>query len=290
MSRMPPLVEADHEHQSIYRSEVVWAGTNEALPSHEFKYHMHDFWEFIYITDGEGEILAGQIQCRARIGDLLVYPPNVGHVEKPDTGKRLAMKVLSIVNTSDMDFMEFWPIDDPLYTCISSCWLTEAFNRLTDRILEEYKRMEFAYAVRVKALSLEFQSYLVQFVNQNSEKLNSNLRHQHVIRSRQYIQAHYRQNIRLADIAANSFVSMYYLSHSFKKSTGFTPMNYLTTLRIFKAQEMLSGTRHSISEISQLVGYDDLQRFSNTFKKYTGYSPRIYRQMQLNNQREHIKR
>jgi len=273
----------DLEYQSIYRSEVAWAGTNEALSTHELKYHQHDFWEFIYIVEGEGEVLAGQDQYRTSTGDLLVYPPNVGHVEKPDTGKRLAMKVLLINNTSDIDFMRFWPSGEPEYTRISSCWLTEAFDRLIDRILDEYKRMDFAYTVRVKALSFEFQSYLVQYVDQNSEKQNnSDLYHQHVRRSCQYIQAHYHQNIRLADIAANSFVSVYYLSHMFKKSTGLSPMNYLNTLRISKAQEMLSSTRHSVSEISQLVGYEDLQRFSNTFKKHTGYSPRAYRQVYQN--------
>jgi YesN/AraC family two-component response regulator len=116
-------------------------------------------------------------------------------------------------------------------------------------------------------------------VDQNSEKGAANQQHQHVIRSRQYIQTHYQQNIKLTDIAADSYVSTYYLSHLFKEYTGFSPMSYLTALRIKKAQELLQDSHHSISEVSLLVGYEDLQHFSNAFKKNTGYSPRAYRQM-----------
>jgi len=279
MSRMPPPIEVDIEFQSIYRSEVAWAGITEAPAMDRAERHRHDFWEFLYIVSGTGRITVGQDQFSAEPRDLFVYPPGVEHVEVPTPGEHLVVKVLSIINTSDMEFMNFWPIGDLVYTRISGSWLNEAFERVINRILDEFKRMELAYTVRVKALSFEFQSYLVQYVDQNSEKGASNQQQQHVIRSRQYIQSHYQQNIKLTDIAADSYVSTYYLSHLFKEYTGFSPMNYLSALRIRKAQELLEDSHYSISEISQLVGYEDLQHFSNAFKKNTGYSPRAYRQI-----------
>jgi hypothetical protein len=78
----------------------------------------------------------------------------VEHVEEPAPGEHLVVKVLSIINTSDMEFMNFWPIGDLLYTRISGSWLNEAFERVINRILDEFQRMEVAYTVRVKAISL----------------------------------------------------------------------------------------------------------------------------------------
>lgn len=278
MSRMPPPIEVDVEYQSIYRSEVAWAGVAEASFLNPIERHKHDFWEFMYIVKGNGKIAVGEDKYSAGPGDLFVYPPGVEHVETPVSAEALIVKILSVINTSDMDFMRFWPIGDPLYTRISGNWLTEAFERIVDRILNELERMETAYTVRVKSLSFEFQSFLVQYVDQTRENLVSSQQYAHVIRSRQYIQTHYQQNIRLTDIAANSYVSTYYLSHLFKEYTGFTPMTYLTALRIHKAEDLLKDSTHSVSEISHLVGYDDLQHFSNAFKKHTGFSPRAYRQ------------
>lgn len=281
MSRVPPPVKVDVEYQSIYRSEIAWVGITE-LPAQCFTdCHRHDFWELIYIKEGQGTVHLGQERYHANSGDLFVYPPSVEHYEVSDAGDKLVMKVLSLINTSDMDYMSFWVIGDVAYTQIRACWLTNAFEQTVDRIIQEIEQMDTAYTVRMKALSFEFQSLLVRFaVQQNGVQHNTNIQqHQHVIRSRQFIEEHFQQNIHLTDIAAESYVSTYYLSHIFKEYTGFSPMNYLAALRIRKAQELLEKTDHSVSEISQLVGYEDLQHFSNAFKKSTGYSPRTYRQM-----------
>lgn len=269
----------DIQYQSVYRSEIAWIGTVDIPASAGNLKHKHDYWEFLSILDGEGLITVGDKVYAAKRGDLFVYPPEVDHCECPDGAhEKLSTRVLCIINTSDMDFMQYWPIDDALYTCVRAAWLSDAFTRITDRILAEFAEMRAAYMVRVKALNFEWQSYLVMYAEENKEKKHAEPSIKYVAQSREYIRNNYRQNIRLTDIAANSLVSPYYLSHIFKEHTGFTPMNYLTTIRIEKAKELLEGMEYSISQISQMVGYEDLQHFSKSFKKHTGHSPRQYRQ------------
>ena len=58
---------------------------------------------------------------------------------------------------------------------------------------------------------------------------------------------------------------------------GVPPLKYLTSIRIARAKELLTGTDIPISEIGELVGYDNPLYFSKIFKKNTGLSPREYR-------------
>ena len=70
-----------------------------------------------------------------------------------------------------------------------------------------------------------------------------------------------------------------YLRKLFKKEMGITPLEYLTDLRMKKAEIMLSSlwTRdYSVSEIAELCGFDNALYFSRVFRKRFGCSPTQY--------------
>ncbi len=71
-------------------------------------------------------------------------------------------------------------------------------------------------------------------------------------------------------------LSMDHFSHQFKKAAGLSPIQFLTQLRIEQAKELLLTESLSVSEVSQLVGYQDALYFSRVFKKATGTSPRMF--------------
>lgn len=64
----------------------------------------------------------------------------------------------------------------------------------------------------------------------------------------------------------------------FKQALGDSPLNYLTTLRIFKATDLLNNTDYNLEKVAHLVGYKDAFSFSKTFKRLTGMSPKSFRQ------------
>ena len=69
-----------------------------------------------------------------------------------------------------------------------------------------------------------------------------------------------------------------YVRRCFKTETGRTPLEYLTTLRINKAIQLLTQCSHkSIETIASNCGFRDSFYFSTCFKKYTGLSPLQYR-------------
>ena len=99
----------------------------------------------------------------------------------------------------------------------------------------------------------------------------------YVLQAMGYIGEHYSDpNITVAEIAQSIGISEGHLSHTFKKETDYTLLNYLTRYRIHKAMELLRDCRVKVYEVAQQVGYKDITYFSATFKKVVGISPSEY--------------
>ena len=101
-----------------------------------------------------------------------------------------------------------------------------------------------------------------------------------------YIDANYDKHITLADIARVSYLSVSRLAHLFKEQMGITIIDYLTSVRIERAKQMLLATEQSCTEICFQVGYNNQSYFSRTFKDLVGMTPRQFRMR--NQQREKI--
>jgi len=96
-----------------------------------------------------------------------------------------------------------------------------------------------------------------------------------------YIEAHYSdKNLSLTRCAQALFVSETHLSKQLKQMTGMTFLEYLTTYRLKKAQELLRNPQlqYTITDIATKVGYEDAHYFSRVFRKKLGQSPLQYRQ------------
>lgn len=99
----------------------------------------------------------------------------------------------------------------------------------------------------------------------------------YVMEAMEYINSHYNDpDISVGTVAQSLNISEGYLSHTFKKETDYTLLNYLTRYRIHKAMELLKDCRVKVYEVAEQVGYRDIAYFSATFKKYTGVSPSEY--------------
>ena len=99
----------------------------------------------------------------------------------------------------------------------------------------------------------------------------------YVLEAMAYIGEHYHEpNIGVAAIAQHLGISEGHLSHTFKKETDYTLLNYLTRYRIHRAMELLRDCRLKVYEVAEQVGYRDIAYFSATFKKLVGMSPSEY--------------
>lgn len=103
-------------------------------------------------------------------------------------------------------------------------------------------------------------------------------RHANIIhRCIQYIGTGYTEHLTLESAARALFLSPDYLSRIFSKETGTSFNRYLNNVRITKAKELIRSGNLRLTDISQMVGYDDQSYFTKVFRRITGMSPNEYR-------------
>ena len=98
-----------------------------------------------------------------------------------------------------------------------------------------------------------------------------------VSRAMRYMEENYQKPVDIASLASQLGFSRAYFSTLFQKTTGETPYQYLTKIRLSRAQGYLQSPTLSVEEIAYSVGFSSLQRFSEMFKKQYGLSPLQYK-------------
>lgn len=93
-----------------------------------------------------------------------------------------------------------------------------------------------------------------------------------------WIANHYNTHSPVAEMTARSGLSERTFKRRFRASTGYTPIEYVQSLRIEEAKQSLETTADPIDDISEQVGYDDSGSFRRLFKRQVGVSPQKYRQ------------
>lgn len=94
---------------------------------------------------------------------------------------------------------------------------------------------------------------------------------------KKYIEEHLNEKIYVEDLAEIIHVNEQYLMRIFKKATGKSVTEYITERRISLASALLKNTDKSINFIADCVGCENYSYFTKLFKKYTGFTPREYR-------------
>lgn len=94
-----------------------------------------------------------------------------------------------------------------------------------------------------------------------------------------YMQDHFSDpGLTMNALAEYLQVSAVALSVEFRNELDIRPSDYLTSLRMEKAKELLRETNMLIGDITLAVGYEDAHVFRRRFKQYTGMTPGQYRE------------
>ena len=83
----------------------------------------------------------------------------------------------------------------------------------------------------------------------------------------EYIQANFRENITLDDLAERTFLSKTYISTAFKKCLGISFTGYLTMVRLAHAQTLLGG-KNTVTDIAYESGFSSANAMIKAFKHY----------------------
>ena len=96
-----------------------------------------------------------------------------------------------------------------------------------------------------------------------------------IVQAKLFIDTNYADNIDLDNISDEAYFSKFHFIRLFKTVYGKTPHQYLITVRIEKAKQLLKQDL-AVSEACFLVGFDSLSSFSGLFKRVVGQSASSY--------------
>lgn len=165
--------------------------------------------------------------------------------------------------------------------------LVEMDGPIQDMDLPDYSRHALLSEALMDVLGAknaqDIQVYMMDYLKRILDKLQlvdeSQQAGELIDRVKDYISAHYAENLTLAVLSEIFYVCPAYLSRLFKKKTGINFVDHLTALRMEKAKELLANPALKVYNIAEMVGYENPRYFSRLFKEDTGCSPQEYRSM-----------
>ncbi len=125
---------------------------------------------------------------------------------------------------------------------------------------------------------LDYIKKIAKEIKIRNVEVQVNRAEEYVNKAKNYLNKHYSNpNVSLELVADHLNISVSYLSMLFKKIEQITFNKYLIKVRMEKAKEELRFTNEKVINIAAKCGYNEVYYFSHSFKRYTGLSPKEYR-------------
>ena len=270
-----------HEGYEVYEKQ--------GAPLGAITFHYHNFYEIIYVLEGEYSSMLENQTYHMKKGDMLLIDCNVMHKyhfieKKHDSSRRIILwvtrEMLQSLSGEGMDLSAcfrgqgYCAYHFPIYyeEMLRGYLLKLVMAELPDvpspevkQVLDRgYLTLFFGY-LNVLCLRREY-----GFSRENM------VFHPMVEQVADYIEQHIREGISVEDLAGQVHMSKYHFLRKFKEQTGVTVHNFVLNKRLIRAsEELLLG--ESLTEVWQDCGFADYSSFLRNFKKAFGVSPGRYR-------------
>jgi len=270
----------------VFPFELVYKGirySNNELPD-----HLHDLYEIVFIHEGKGLFfINGDIYDKGQ-GDLFLIPGNTVHRAFPSADEPIVSTAVffapSFAQTDSLD-----DGCDPL-----KCFELARRRKQYKVRLPEQKRS--AIEAAVDAMAVEMRTKSLGYRHAVRLRLHQLLldTSRHLIATEtlttagqigpRWIHGALHEIDRnpahcggLAELSAKACVSPAHFSRVFKQLTGMNVTDFVNAKRLIRAKELLLETDDNVETIALACGFQGMRHFYQTFKKFTGLTPRAYR-------------
>lgn len=146
----------------------------------------------------------------------------------------------------------------------------------TERLLEKFNECERLESSEELSAIAEIVSDYLKMLYEKSPKISGRY-HWLVSAMKRYADKSFQEPITLSEIAATYHKNPKYLGRLFKREMGMSYSEYLISVRLLNAEEMLRKTDSKIIEIALSSGFNSISYFNRAFYKKNGISPSEYR-------------
>ncbi|MCB6546700.1 helix-turn-helix transcriptional regulator [Blautia glucerasea] len=245
--------------------------------------HFHNYLEIGFCYEGDGFLVLGEDEPRFSGREFTVIPPNYPHTTNSDVGTISRWEYLFI----DVEgFMKRF-LDSPVkaekmiqriyskalflreeeYPSISAKIL-KIMNIMRDGeefYLEEAKGVLAALLVEIARLNRPSEE---DRVAEETGKLTNM-----ITRVLDFVSYHYMEDIKVEDLAKSCHISETHFRRIFTSYMKVTPLEYINTVRIQTACELLQKTDDPVADIAHKCGFTTNSTFNRNFKQIMGVTP-----------------
>lgn len=153
------------------------------------------------------------------------------------------------------------------------------FSKLVDGVDEIYRHREETEESQRFYNHVRFEELLRYLLQQNDQGKRDREPRKAVEHSIEFVKQHYQESLTVDQLAADAYVVRWRYTQLFKELTGQIPLDYINSLRINRAKQLLLMTGDRIHEIAQNVGFNNEYYFNRRFKQSVGIAPGKYRNL-----------
>jgi AraC-like DNA-binding protein len=257
----------------------------------EYPIHYHEDTELLFLLSGSLLLRNGYYRYTMRAGDIFITNSKELHAYYKNEDEANIALILQIDNGY---FSSFHPefansffvpdLDDPNTPEMDA--MREILARIIMESLDggegyEQRIIEQMHSL-VSLLMESFQNFRMEkgrFVNSADSKRNPILA-ERMNRIQDYLYENYGSKLTLQEIADREHLSVYYLSHVIKSSTGMSFKDFLSFVRVEESERLLLATDMKITAISEAVGFSAVRYYIKYFERWYGMTPQEYREGQ----------
>lgn len=256
---------------------VTSCGTYHLINTPKFSTHRPEGridYQILYVASGRTSFYIDGVEQTIPAGNMIIYRP----------GEEQQYSYYG-VDHPEVYWLHF--TGGNVQAILQKYGITEKTNIIRTGTSLEYKRIFLQIIQELKLCRDDYEELAVNYLQQLFVLIHRQIRQtpreksqfllEEIDSAIRYFHENYHTPISIEEYASSHHMSISWFIRSFKKYTGSTPTQYILSLRISNAQTLLDSTNYNITEIAEIVGYDNPLYFSRLFKKQCGMSPSDFR-------------
>lgn len=255
-------------HENKTKTE---AWTSQSI---DFAPHLHACPELVYMVSGELSVQIDTLEYTMKKGDFAVIFPNVIHSYRTlTTPEETEIRFMICGKASQNIILKNYAHAELKNPIIKLDSLHEDVSYIFDALYREIRNVPDSHIT-----DAYFQLFWMRLlpslsITEKEREPASDLAASSLL----YISEHFREPITLDSLSRELGVCRFYVSRIFSKILHVGFCEYVNTLRVNFAKELLITTDQSILEIAMLSGFQSQQTFNRAFKQISEVTPAAYR-------------
>ncbi|MDI3311452.1 MAG: AraC family transcriptional regulator [Thermoanaerobacterium sp.] len=258
--------------------EILWIARYDYQPGWILTEHEHNYYQMIYVIDGNGEFIMGNERWDISKEILFMIKPGIRHglvAFKDGVLKTLDIKFY-IEEQNIVQKLEhtngIFPRCQPEIRLLLERIRAEGLNK--DLYYKEFSKL---YLKQILLLLIRRMERTKTNEYQEPREVYNGEKDPICNKVIEYFRKHYSTEVTLDEMARELGYHPSYICQVFKEVMHCTPMQYLYKYRVEKAKELIMYSDFALKHIAELTGFKTIHHFTRVFRQYEGITPGQFR-------------